>query len=84
MKDKKNGDVPFDEAMKQLETILDQLERGDLPLEKTIEIFESGMDLVRTLGEKLDSMETRIRKLVEKDGGELELEPFESESENED
>ena len=68
----------FDETLKKLETILNELERGDAPLEKTVEMFESGMGLVRILSRRLEEMEVKINKLIEKDGGELGLEPLES------
>ncbi|MFC2075852.1 exodeoxyribonuclease VII small subunit [candidate division KSB1 bacterium] len=73
---------PFDEAMKRLEAILDELERGELPLEGTVEKFESGMALVKKLSGRLEKMETRIRKLVEAEDGRINLEPFEPETDN--
>ncbi len=83
MTQKKTEKEPFDEAMKRLETILDDLEGGDLPLERTVEMFESGMELVKLLSRRLEEMETKIRKLVDL-GGELALEPFEPLEENDD
>jgi exodeoxyribonuclease VII small subunit len=75
---------PFDEAMKKIESILDELERGELPLEEIVEKFESGVALVKELSGRLEKMETRIRKLVEAEDGRITLEPFEPEADDRD
>ena len=78
----KSEKEPFDEAMKKIESILDELERGELPLEEIVEKFESGVALVKELGGRLEKMETRIRKLVESEDGRITLETFEPEADN--
>ena len=50
----------FEEAMKQLEQIVQELESGDLPLEKAILKYEEGVRLSRFCSEKLDETEKRI------------------------
>jgi exodeoxyribonuclease VII small subunit len=72
----KAEDISFEEAMKQLEEIVDSLESGVLGLEESLDTFERGMFLVRTCQEKLDNAETKIAKLVETKDGKLATEPF--------
>jgi exodeoxyribonuclease VII small subunit len=72
----------FEEAMKQLEQIVQELESGDLPLEKAILKYEEGVRLSRFCSEKLDETEKRITILQNQDGNVLEK-PFMQENESE-
>lgn len=59
----------YDEAAKELENIVNLLEKGELPLEESIKMFEKGISLVRQCNKQLDDIENRITLLVEgKDG----------------
>jgi len=72
----------FEEAMKQLEQIVQELESGDLPLEKAILKYEEGVRLSRFCSEKLDETEKRITILQNQEGKVLEK-PFMQENESE-
>jgi len=72
----------FEEAMKQLEQIVQELESGDLPLEKAILKYEEGVRLSRFCSEKLDETEKRITTLQDQEGNVLEK-PFIQENESE-
>jgi exodeoxyribonuclease VII small subunit len=72
----------FEEAMKQLEQIVQELESGDLSLEKAILKYEEGVRLSRFCSEKLDETEKRITILQNQDGNVLEK-PFMQENESE-
>ena len=72
----------FEEAMKQLEQIVQELESGDLPLEKAILKYEEGVRLSRFCSEKLDETEKRITILQDQEGNVLEK-PFIQENESE-
>ncbi len=72
----------FEEAMKQLEQIVQELESGDLPLEKAILKYEEGVCLSRFCSEKLDETEKRITILQNQEGNVLEK-PFMQENESE-
>jgi len=72
----------FEEAMKQLEQIVQELESGDLPLEKAILKYEEGVRLSRFCSEKLDETEKRITILQNQEGNVLEK-PFMQENESE-
>lgn len=56
--------MSFEEAMKALETIVDQLDSGDIPLEKSIAIYERGAALQKHCEEKLRQAEMRVQKIV--------------------
>ncbi|RXZ78260.1 exodeoxyribonuclease VII small subunit [Paenibacillaceae bacterium] len=67
--------LSFEEAMEQLETIVAQLENGDVPLETAIELFQQGMKLSQLCGSKLEQVERKIEVLIESDQG-LQKKPF--------
>lgn len=56
--------LAFEEAMERLETIVTQLERGDLPLDKSLEAFEKGATYVKHCQKKLSDAEMRIEKIM--------------------
>ncbi len=70
----------FEESMKRLETIVEELEGGELSLEDSIARYEEGVKLSRRLTQTLDEAEKRIERLVERDGGEIDTEPMELEA----
>jgi exodeoxyribonuclease VII small subunit len=57
--------LEFEAAMKRLETIVEELESGELTLEDSIARYEEGVKLSRGLTAKLDEAEKRIERLVE-------------------
>ncbi|UUZ79556.1 exodeoxyribonuclease VII small subunit [Paenibacillus sp. P26] len=71
----------FEEAMDQLERIVAQLESGDVPLEKAIELFQEGMKLSQLCGQKLEQVERKIEILLEQDGS-MVKKPFQPGSED--
>jgi exodeoxyribonuclease VII small subunit len=58
----------FEAGLDQLEKVVKELESGDLPLEKSIELFEKGMALSEQCRKQLEEAETRIEMLVKKEG----------------
>jgi exodeoxyribonuclease VII small subunit len=54
----------FDEALKQLQAIVDRLERGELPLEESLRAFERGVELSRQGQAILDAAERRVEILL--------------------
>lgn len=67
MNDKINS-ISFEEAMARLEEIVKYLEGGNAPLDKSLELFEEGVTLVKLCNSKLDSAEQKVRFLTS--GGE--------------
>jgi exodeoxyribonuclease VII small subunit len=66
----------FEESLKQLETIVGQLEKGDLPLEDSIKLFEEGIRLSAVCKEELDAAEGKVQILLKQRDGSMKAEPF--------
>lgn len=61
--------LKFEEALSRLETIVAELEKGDLPLDQSLKIFEEGIRLSKTCLKMLDDAERKVEILVQdKDG----------------
>jgi len=73
-------DLPFEEAMKQLELVALDLEKGDLNLDESVVKFEEGMKLSKQCNELLENAEKRITILL-KDGDGIKEENFIQEEE---
>ncbi len=67
----------FDTRLKELEGIVERLDRGELSLEDSLEVFENGIKLVRELTRRLEEAQKKIEILTEDDDGKIRLEPFE-------
>jgi exodeoxyribonuclease VII small subunit len=65
----------FEACLEDLEKTVKELENGDLPLERSIELFEKGMALSESCRKQLEDAETRIEVLMRKEG-KLQPEPF--------
>ncbi len=59
----------FESSLAALEKIVRELERGELPLEKSLELFERGVKLSRECQERLQEAERRIEVLLQRDDG---------------
>jgi exodeoxyribonuclease VII small subunit len=57
-------DLSFEATMKRLSEIVTKLERGDLPLEESVTLFEEGVVLSSRCQEKLDSAQKRVEELL--------------------
>jgi|GEM_PF-780943 len=55
----------FEGSMKELEGIVARMERGDLPLEESLSLFERGMQLTKECRTSLDRAELRVRNLLD-------------------
>lgn len=63
----------FEAALKQLEEIVQRLERGELPLEESLKLYEEGIRLSRLCHAKLEEAEGKIELLMKDARGELVL-----------
>ncbi len=75
-KDIKPPPESFEGSLDRLEKIVKELENGNLPLERALELFEEGMKLSENCRRQLDSAESRIEMLVRKADGRVVAEPF--------
>ena len=66
----------FEESLKRLESIVEQLEKGDLPLEESLKLFEEGVGLSAVCKKELDEAEGKVQMLVKQRDGALKAEPF--------
>jgi exodeoxyribonuclease VII small subunit len=67
----------FEMALNELNTLVEEMEHGDLDLEKSLQHFEKGITLIRNCQAALKEAEQKVQILVAKD----KLEPYETESE---
>ena len=65
----------FEASLDALEKVVKELEAGDLPLERSLELFEKGMALSEICRKQLENAETRVEMLIRKEG-KIQPEPF--------
>jgi exodeoxyribonuclease VII small subunit len=68
--------LPFEEALKKLELIVEAMEGDELPLETLLARFEEGTRLVQICQAKLAEAEVKIQQLEKNAAGEMELKPL--------
>jgi exodeoxyribonuclease VII small subunit len=69
----------FEESLKRLEAVVDQLEKGELTLEESLKLFEEGVNLTASCKQELDAAEGKVQMLVKQRDGSLKPETFETE-----
>ena len=72
------GTLSFEVALKQLEEIVTKLERGDVPLEESIAIYERGEALKKRCEALLAQAEERVEKIRAQEGKAVGVEPFDA------
>ena len=70
----------FEDCLQRLEQIVEQLERGDIPLEQSLKLFEEGITLSNACRKELEQAEGKVEILL-KQNGKLQAEPFEGSAE---
>ena len=65
----------FEQALAELEAVVERLERGDLPLEEALRVFERGVELTRHCQSALKAAQQRVDILIKRNG-QTEIEPF--------
>jgi exodeoxyribonuclease VII small subunit len=76
------GELKFEKAIQRLEKIVDDLEKGELDIDKSLEIFEEGIKMSRVCSKKLNEAESKIEKLTRDQKGELVSKLFPVEDKN--
>jgi exodeoxyribonuclease VII small subunit len=71
--------LPFEEALKELESIVETMESEDLPLETLLAKYELGTRLAKVCQDKLAEAELKIQQLERNAAGEMKLKPFSTE-----
>ena len=77
-------DIPFEQAIEELENLVDDMEQGEMPLDKMISCFERGTALTKVCRQKLSKLEKKIEVLIKDNGAEGEWEDFDDSSERKD
>jgi len=81
MTDKKIDDMPFEDAMAELETIVRDLETGQTKLDQSITAYERGMALKKHCEKRLSEARLKIEKItLDQDGKATGIEPFDPEN----
>ncbi len=70
----------FEDSLQRLEKIVDELEKGNVPLEQALKLFEEGMQLSSACRKELEQAEGRVEILL-KQNGKLQPEPYEPSAE---
>ena len=58
------GKMSFEESIQRLEQIVRALERGDVPLEESLKLFQEGTGLIQSCGKLLDEAQLQVMKIV--------------------
>jgi exodeoxyribonuclease VII small subunit len=67
----KEAKKSFEAAISQLEEVVQKLEKGELSLDASIEVFQQGIELTKYCNKRLDEVEKKISILIEDDNGGL-------------
>jgi len=66
----------FEEALQELENIVQRIEDGNLPLDESLALFEEGIKLSRLCAQRLDEAEKKIELLLKDETGSVSRQPF--------
>lgn len=77
-----SSDLKYEDALKRLEKLVEELDKPELDLEARLKKFEEGTKLTRALLKKLEQAKKRVDVLVRTRGGEPTLEPFDGDADD--
>ena len=60
----KNKEIPFEALLERLESIVNQMEKGELSLENSLKAYEKGVGVIREAEQRLEKMEGKIEELM--------------------
>ena len=73
------AEIKFEEALKKLEKIVEELEQGDLSLDEALKKYQDGIELSRLCSSRLESAKKKIDVLAKNKKGDFELKPLDEE-----
>lgn len=76
------AEIKFEDALKKLEKIVDDLEKGELSLDEALKKYQEGIELSRVCSHRLESAKKKVDILSKNKKGEFELQPFDGEKED--
>ncbi len=68
--------MKFEDNLKRLEEIVNLLDKGEIPLDDSLKLFEEGMKIAGLCSKKLEEMQKKIEKLKKGEDGSIQKEPF--------
>lgn len=71
----------FEHSLAQLETVVERMEQGDLPIEEALKAFEEGVQLTRECQQILEQSEQKVQLLIEEEG-EIKSRPFQADEQD--
>ncbi|MFC1675204.1 exodeoxyribonuclease VII small subunit [Candidatus Omnitrophota bacterium] len=71
------AELKFEESLKKLEKIVEDLEKGDLSLDQALKKYQDGIELSRSCSQRLDNAKKKIDILIKDKNGQLGLKPLE-------
>jgi exodeoxyribonuclease VII small subunit len=77
------AEIKFEDALKKLEKIVEDLENGDLSLDEALKKYQEGLELSRVCSQRLDNAKKKIDVLAKNKKGEFELKPLDETKEEE-
>jgi len=75
-KKKKDEDISFENSLKKLEEIVEELEKGELSLDEALKLYEEGMQFSDKCLEKLNESKQKVEKLTKERNKKYHTEPF--------
>lgn len=75
-KKKKDEDISFENSLKKLEEIVEELEKGELSLDEALKLYEEGMQFSDQCLEKLNESKQKVEKLTKEGNKKYHTEPF--------
>jgi exodeoxyribonuclease VII small subunit len=70
------AEIKFEEALKKLEKIIDEMEKGDLSLDEALKKYQEGLELSRACSQRLENAKKKIDVLTKNKKGDFELKPL--------
>ncbi|MDD5730874.1 MAG: exodeoxyribonuclease VII small subunit [Candidatus Omnitrophica bacterium] len=70
------AEIKFEEALKRLEKIVEDLEKGELSLDEALKKYQDGIELSRACNQRLENAKKKIDVLIKNKKGEFELKPL--------
>jgi exodeoxyribonuclease VII small subunit len=74
------AEIKFEEALKKLEKIVEELEQGDLSLDEALKKYQDGIELSRLCSARLENAKKKIDVLAKNKKGDFELKPLDQDS----
>ena len=74
----KSREFDFEKSLKRLEKIVDEMEEGETPLNRALELFQEGKKLSRKCNKELTILEQKVQEILEKEDGEITTEDFQA------